>query len=111
MIICRGQNRNIQHFEYKVDTSSIECQGAFTLVEKEDKFEIWSLGVPPKYRCKGYATQMLREFISEFDFTKILALYVLKPNTIAIHLYQNLGFKIVGDYKYDCCAYEMQLNH
>ena len=78
MIICCAQNKNIQHFEYKFDVFNTDCQGAFTLVEKEDKFEIWGLGVPSKYRRKGYATQMLLEFLSEFNFKKTLSLYEKK---------------------------------
>ena len=109
MIICCSQNKNVQHFKYKFDAANIDYQGAFTLVEKENKFEIWGLGVPLKYRRKGYATQMLLEFLSEFNFKKTLSLYVLKRNIVAIHLYQNIGFTIVGDYKNDKGAYEMQL--
>lgn len=108
MTTCYAQNKNIQHFEYKQNASDKDWQGKFNLVEKDNKFEIWALGVPLKYRRKGYATQMLLEFISQFNFSKPLSLYVLKGNKIAIHLYQKVGFVIVGDYERDKCAYEMQ---
>lgn len=80
----------------------------FKLCENDDNFTIWCLGTTPRYRNKGNAKQMLREFIEQFDFSKPLILYVRKENEIAIRLYEKVGFKIVGDYPYGDYAYKMQ---
>lgn len=108
MTTCYIQRGNIQYFQYKKNASDKECLGMFQLVEKDDKFEIWALGIQSKYRRKGYATQMLLEFISQFNFNKPLSLYVLKGNQIAIRLYEKVGFVIIGDYERNKDAYEMR---
>lgn len=72
--------------------------GKFDLVELPDKYEIWSLGIFGDYRHKGYGTQMLTEFLQQFNNNKPLFLYVNKSNEIAIKLYKKVGFAIVGDY-------------
>ena len=80
----------------------------FKLCENNDNFAIWNLGTKPRYRHKGNAEQMLREFLEQFDFSKPLILYVEKTNEIAIHLYEKVGFKITGDYPRGDYAYEMK---
>jgi ribosomal protein S18 acetylase RimI-like enzyme len=59
---------------------------------------IWNLFIVPEHRNKGYATAMLKEFIEQYQSDKPLMLYVKHENTIAIHLYEKLGFAIVGNY-------------
>ena len=108
MTTCCIRKGNVQYFQYKQNSSDKNCVGMFQLVEKDDKFEIWALGVQQQYRRKGYATQMLLEFISQFNFNKPLSLYVLKGNKIAIRLYEKVGFAIIGDYERSKGAYEMQ---
>lgn len=80
----------------------------FKLCKNSDNFTIWNLGTTPRYRNKGNAQRMLREFIEQFDFSKPLILYVEKTNEIAIHLYKKVGFKIVGDYYGGDFTYEMR---
>ncbi len=80
--------------------------GKFDLIERKDKYEIWSLGIFGDYRNKGYGTQMLTEFLQQFNSSKPLFLYVYKTNEIAIKLYKKVGFAIVGDYGPN--AYAMQ---
>lgn len=108
MTECYLQNDNVQTFGFKRNPLGKIHTGRFDLIERDDKFEIWSLSVVERYRRKGYATQMLREFLSQFKSSKPLSLYVVKTNEIAIRLYEKVGFSIVGDYKYGSYAYEMQ---
>ena len=108
MTECFYDNHHIQTFGYKRNKRGVYYLGRFDLKETKDKFEIWALGVPAKYRRKGYATRMLREFIAQFKFEKPLVLYVLKGNKIAIHLYEKVGFAIVGECNFNKGAYEMQ---
>ena len=108
MTECFMAYRNVQTFGFKRNPLGKQYTAKFDLVERDDKFEIWSLGVVERYRRKGYATQMLMEFLSQFKSGKPLSLYVVKTNEIAIRLYEKVGFSIVGDYKYGSYAYEMQ---
>lgn len=86
--------------------NSCRVYGKFELIEKPDKYEIWALGIFGGYRNKGYGTQMLTEFLQQFKADKPLFLYVYKTNEIALRLYKNVGFAIVGDYS--SSAYAMQ---
>ena len=63
-------------FGYKRNENNKTYTGKFTLRDYGDRFEIWDLGVVGKYRNKGYATQMLTEFLSQFHLDKPLFLYV-----------------------------------
>lgn len=65
----------------------------------DDKIEIWGVRVYEEFQRKGYATIMLKRIIKKYKNDKIpLLLYVHKENIIAIHLYEKLGFEIVGKY-------------
>jgi ribosomal protein S18 acetylase RimI-like enzyme len=86
------------------DTNNI-C-GSFDLRYLGDRYEIWSFGIFGDYRNKGYGTQMLTEFLQQFNDTKPLYLYVYKKNEIAIRLYKKVGFAIVGNTSEN--IYEMQ---
>lgn len=108
MVSCYRIEDNKQRFGYKRNSLGKKYLGNFTLVEKKDKFEIWALGIQEEYRRKGYATQMLKEFLSQFKSDKPLSLYVHKTNEVAIHLYEKVGFAIIGDYRYGSYAYEMR---
>lgn len=106
MTECFKAYRNVRQFGFKRNPLGKQYTAKFDLVEYDDKFEIWALGVVERYRRKGYATQMLKEFLSQFKSDKPLALYVVKTNEPAIRLYEKVGFSIVGDYK--SFAYEMR---
>ena len=77
--------------------ASCSIYGKFELIEKQDRYEIWALGIFGAYRGRGYGTQMLTEFLRQFDNSKPLFLYVLKTNEVALRLYKNAGFDIVGN--------------
>lgn len=110
MTECYEDCGSAKLFGYKRNPKGKIYTGQFTLREKEDKFEIWDLSVLLRYRNKGYGTQMLTEFISQFNFEKPLFLYVRKVNEIAIRLYEKVGFKIVGECSFASYAYTMQFN-
>ena len=82
--------------------------GKFDLHTCDDRYEIWSLGIIGEHRRKGYATQMLTEFIQQFQHDKPLVLYVYKTNEAAINLYKKVGFEIVGEWSHQPNAYIMQ---
>lgn len=108
MTTCYNEYGHYKLFGYKHRPESETYEGRFELVDRGEQLEIWSLGVIKEYQHKGYATQMLMEFLSQFPLNKPLFLYVLKANEVAIHLYEKVGFTIVGDYGKD--AYTMQYN-
>ena len=108
MTECYDINGYIRSFGYKRNPKGKIYTGQFDLYDRDDKFEIWSLEVMKRFRNKGYGTQMLTEFISQFSFEKPLVLYVYKTNEIAIRLYEKVGFKIIGECKFAPYAYEMQ---
>ena len=106
MVEIRGSKYS-KTISYKRKESNKTYAGQFDLNDNGDRYEIWSLSIKPRYKNKGYATQMLTEFISQFKFDKPLVLYVYKWNEIAIRLYEKVGFIIIGEYA-DGEAYKMQ---
>jgi len=108
MTECYWSGGCTQCFGYKRNPKGKTYTGQFDLKERSDKFEIWSLKVIRRYRNKGYGTQMLTEFLSQFKPDKPLVLYVYKTNEIAIKLYEKVGFKITGDCYFTSEAYTMQ---
>ena len=107
MTTCVEENGRCKYFNYKRNSRGKRRLGGFTLVETKDKFEIWNLCVEKQYQRKGYATRMLKEFIAQFKANKPLVLYVYKSNKVAIHLYENVGFEIIGKCNFEPRAYEM----
>lgn len=108
MTTCFNDYGRVKLFGYKHSPQSKIYEGRFELVDRGDQLEIWALGVMQEHQRKGYATQMLMEFLSQFPINKPLFLYVYKSNEIAIRLYEKVGFTIVGDY--GNIAYTMQYN-
>lgn len=108
MTECYCNHHNMRRFGYKRNVRGKNYLGEFEVVERDNKFEIWCLKIYEPYRCKGYATRMLKEFIAQFKSDKPLSLYVLKGNKIAIHLYEKVGFVIIGQCSFEPDAYEMQ---
>lgn len=105
MLVCISSDE--RNYAYKKSENGWKLS-FFSLIELDDRFEIWKLKTREHNRRKGYAEMMLREFIEQFDFNKPLILYVYKTNKIAIHLYEKVGFKIIGDYPHGDYAYKMQ---
>lgn len=103
----------VRKIGYKCNASD-RYVGIFELYRKQDRYEIWSLSIKYEYRNKGYATQMLTEFLSTFKSKKSLVLYVAKGNEVAIHLYKKVGFVITGEEEFGdffkVLAYKMQYN-
>ena len=110
MTECYNIDGHIQSFGYKRNPKGKIYTGQFDLYDRSDKFEIWSLMVMERFRNKGYGTQMLTEFLSQFKSEKPLVLYVYKTNEAAIHLYEKVGFVITGDCHFTSTAYTMQYN-
>lgn len=108
MTECFCTDRCIQRFGYKRNPNGKIYTGRFDLVDKGDRFEIWSLGVAERYQNKGYGTKMLTEFLAQFNSDKPLVLYVYKVNETAIRLYKKVGFVIVGDCPFASYAYTMK---
>lgn len=110
MTECYCTDGRIQSFGYKRNPKGKTYTGQFDLVDKDNRFEIWSLYVKERYQNKGYGTRMLTEFLSQFKSDKPLFLYVYKTNKIAIRLYEKVGFTIIGECSFAPYAYTMQYN-
>ena len=108
MIECISYGKYAQEVFFKCKPDESINVGRFRLRILDDRYEIWSLGIMGEYRRKGYATQMLMEFIQQFKNDKPLVLYVYKSHKVAIHLYEKVGFAIVGECDFEPNAYKMQ---
>jgi ribosomal protein S18 acetylase RimI-like enzyme len=98
MIKLKYEVGNTKKYQFRPNHDRRRIFGGFELHELCDKYEIWALGIIGEQRNNGYGTQMLTEFLEQFKADKPLYLYVYKTNEIAIRLYENVGFKIIGDY-------------
>lgn len=95
-----------EQYCFRISAKSSRNIGYFEVWQYKDKYKIWSLRIIESQRNKGYGTRMLKEFLQEFKADKPLFLHVYKTNKIAIHMYEKLGFVIVGEYGDD--AWTMQ---
>ena len=107
MIECIPDGKYAQDIIFKHNPDD-RIIGRFRLRILDDRYEIWCFGITGEYRRKGYATQMLREFLQQFKHDKPLVLYVYKSHEIAIRLYEKVGFAIVGQCDFERNAYKMQ---
>ena len=89
------------------DTTTKDTIGRCMVWDKKDFYEIWSVRIAEEFQRQGFATLMLKRIIKKFK-NKPLRLYVYKSNNIAIHLYEKLGFKIIGEYEKVPSAWIMQ---
>lgn len=96
MIELQHDIGNVKTYQFRPN-KKCRIYGKFDLIEKQGRYEIWALGIFGDYRSKGYGTQMLTEFLQQFNNNKPLFLYVYKTNEIAIRLYKKVGFDIVGN--------------
>lgn len=110
MTECFYDYDGLQSFGYKRKSEDKNYIGRFSLRDRGNRLEIWALSILPNYRNKGNGTRMLTEFLSQFKSDKPLLIYVLKTNKTAIHLYEKVGFTIVGECSFESAAYTMQYN-
>ncbi len=88
------------YWNYKYYHSDTQM-GKFQLSFDDEKVKIWSVEIEEKYRGNGYGQDMVTEIIVEAvrlanqRQLKKLWLYVFEINSLAIHIYKKLGFKIV----------------
>jgi len=62
--------------------------------------QVGGVYILPEYRGRGIARRMAGEFISGLVAQgKGISLFVKKSNTAARHVYQHIGFEILGDYR------------
>lgn len=73
---------------------------------------LWSIKIYEEYRKQGFGKLMLKETLeyitTKLHNTKKIELFVHKNNTIAITLYEKLGFKISEEYS-DTDTYLMEI--
>lgn len=61
--------------------------------------ELWSVMIYEKFQKQGYGTLMLKRIIKKYKKHELpLVLYVYKTNKVALHLYEKLGFQIIGEH-------------
>jgi ribosomal protein S18 acetylase RimI-like enzyme len=70
------------------------------------ELELIQIQIEPKFQGKGYGSNIVQKILDTAK-GKIVKLSVLKGN-VAIELYKRLGFKTVGEDKYE---YHMQKEH
>lgn len=107
MIKLKCQYECWKHYQFRPNHDRRRIFGSFSMRSLESRYEIWSLKIIDKYQGNGYGTQMLIEFLQQFNHDKPLFLYVWKTNEIAIRLYKKVGFVITRD-SHNGAAYEMQ---
>lgn len=73
-----------------VGSCNVEINGGYTKLQ--------SLFIQEKYRNRGYATQIIKEIINDFDDDIWLSVYL--DNNKAISLYESLGF-VFDDEEYE----------
>ena len=106
--MIRLSNSRGCQYELK-DTVSKAILGGCKVHTSYNKLEIWCVNINEEFRRKGYATLMLQRIIRKFrKDERPLLLYVLKDNSIAIHLYKKLGFEIIGEFGFSGYAWSMQ---
>ncbi len=70
-------------------------------ISLRDDGSLWNFNIGRKFRGKGYGKRALQDILNLIRvrnlFTEV-KLYVIKNNTIALNLYESLGFKITKDY-------------
>ncbi|HLI90374.1 MAG TPA: GNAT family N-acetyltransferase [Ktedonobacteraceae bacterium] len=83
-------------------TGSEEPVGLLRLDETSDEFGIYSFGIVPDYRRRGYGQQMLEEAIRTIraKSQQPIVLYVDTTNAPALALYRSCGFQIRTTYDY-----------
>ena len=95
-------------YRFKAKPTNKVIIGNFEVKDRDDHYAIWNLSIFGGYRNKGYGTQMLTEFLAEFKHDKPVVLYVYKENTVAIRLYEKVGFVISRECSFTCDAWEMR---
>ncbi|GHO54097.1 GNAT family N-acetyltransferase [Ktedonobacter robiniae] len=70
--------------------------------EAEGRIGIYSVGVIPAYRGRGYGRQMLESVLRDIPEReqKVITLDVETDNTPALHLYRSCGFRVARTYAY-----------
>ncbi len=91
-----------QRQRYYVTTSGEEPVGMVRVNEGPDEIGIYSFGVVPDYRRRGYGRQMLEETICTIraQSQKPIMLDVDTTNAGALALYRSCGFQIRTTYDY-----------
>jgi ribosomal protein S18 acetylase RimI-like enzyme len=73
----------------------------------ENAVEVWGFRISEEYQGFGFGQRFLREIIGRHEKNTII-LFVYKLNARALHIYEKLGFRIVGEYMCGA-AWEMRL--
>jgi len=102
---------NLQRINYHFDSGKIvhyngEKMGFLKFTYETDHIHLIQIQIDPKFQNRGFGRKLL-EFVKERAFAKgfPIRLEVLK-NSPAKKLYENFGFKIIGEDKF---SYEMEL--
>lgn len=99
-------NKHGAHYEYFDEHNPTNKPiGSFDLFGHKNEptrpLYLWSFGViETENRLRGYGQKMLNEIIALAD-GKPIRLYVQRSNVIALHIYQKVGFRIIGKYMGD----------
>lgn len=74
---------------------------AIGILKYGDKGHLVSIAIDPEYRNLTYGKLLLEELLKTFreNSKKLVQLEVRKTNRAALKLYQNFGFKIIGEKK------------
>ena len=89
-----------EHFnpeDIQIITDLDQDIGVISLIEGENELDISLIEILPEFQNKGIGGSLLKKIIKRgISESKRISLQVLKVNTKAISLYENLGFLIKG---------------
>jgi len=82
---------------HEIDFGVIESAIGYGLIKDNENESIITLGLSENCRNKGYGKHLLKLLILNCSNNKPIRLEVLKTNTKALSLYNNLNFRIISD--------------
>jgi len=77
------------------------------------RYSFADLFIADNYQNLGFATGAANCIIEKFKFESKysnITIFVHESNTIALHIYEKVGFKITGNAEWDNCFYVLELN-
>ena len=92
--------RSGKYYGIKVDKKIVSVAGVHVFSPLYNIAVLGNITTHPDFRGKGFAKKCISQLLKSFDGEiNQIGLNVKKDNTIALQLYENLGFKVYTKYK------------